>query len=526
LLLLPLWPFVSVAAYNRDEFIDLVEVGQVAAATLAVALAVTAIARGLFRRSALRDIGDLVALLSCAFFSFPAAIGLSQSILPERARYYLITWTTIVLLLIALHALLRRTRGYHPALSAASIALVVVAGLPLLAPAKRKEAGPVAPITARANGGQGQVAERPNVYWIILDAYARADQLARVLDYDNSEFLAALRSRGFTVLDHAVANYPLTRLSIPSTLNAEFLLDDVRVSSPEHAVDVLRGNNATVRFFKSLNYRYVHAQPGVWGPSSCGEPEGVCVDGRHRGAPCGLPPDVCIRGDESLAGVSQTQILLMELTPITSILRVFPVPTATALWLRRRVLSSFTTLDVVRTRLAELGDEGPFFAFVHIMQPHPPNLYHADCSPKDEIELDLEAWKVHEDGYVDNVSCANLQSLRLLDEILERDPDAWIILQSDHGTAFTIDLKAPLATWSPDQIAERMGVLNAMRLPARCRDLLYPSISLINSLAVISACLGEREPEYLPDISYLTPNDSSHPEFGKVRRVVVPADDR
>src|SRR6185436_13610353 len=40
-------------------------------------------------------------------------------------------------------------------------------------------------------------AEKPDVYYIILDAYGRQDVLRDTLHYDNSPFLDALRERGF-----------------------------------------------------------------------------------------------------------------------------------------------------------------------------------------------------------------------------------------------------------------------------------------------------------------------------------------
>ena len=37
----------------------------------------------------------------------------------------------------------------------------------------------------------------PDVYYIILDSYAREDFLKAVYDYDNLEFIKALQDRGF-----------------------------------------------------------------------------------------------------------------------------------------------------------------------------------------------------------------------------------------------------------------------------------------------------------------------------------------
>src|SRR5262249_55856944 len=63
----------------------------------------------------------------------------------------------------------------------------------------------------------------PDVYYIILDGYARADTLKRECQFDNSEFLEQLRSRGFYVADQSCSNYPMTFMSLASSLNMSYL---------------------------------------------------------------------------------------------------------------------------------------------------------------------------------------------------------------------------------------------------------------------------------------------------------------
>ena len=59
-------------------------------------------------------------------------------------------------------------------------------------------------------------ASHPDVYYVILDGYARADALATHYGYDNEPFLDALRERGFVVADQGhlelSVHLPVTRL--------------------------------------------------------------------------------------------------------------------------------------------------------------------------------------------------------------------------------------------------------------------------------------------------------------------------
>lgn len=67
------------------------------------------------------------------------------------------------------------------------------------------------------------VGERPDIYYIILDGYGRADMLDSVYGYDNSSFIKALEERGFIVPRNSRSNYPQTPLSLSSSLNMQYL---------------------------------------------------------------------------------------------------------------------------------------------------------------------------------------------------------------------------------------------------------------------------------------------------------------
>src|SRR4029077_20160691 len=98
----------------------------------------------------------------------------------------------------------------------------------------------------------------PDVYFFVLDGYARADQIKRMVGYDNRPFLAALRHRGFTVADDALAAYPATESSIPTTLSLTYRLPGGRVT-PYLMRVTLRGTNVAEASLRRLGYDYVHA---------------------------------------------------------------------------------------------------------------------------------------------------------------------------------------------------------------------------------------------------------------------------
>ncbi len=58
------------------------------------------------------------------------------------------------------------------------------------------------------------VSAKPDIYYIILDGYARDDVLQARWEYDNTEFLQALQERGFYVARCSKSNFAQTQLSI------------------------------------------------------------------------------------------------------------------------------------------------------------------------------------------------------------------------------------------------------------------------------------------------------------------------
>jgi hypothetical protein len=65
--------------------------------------------------------------------------------------------------------------------------------------------------------------EQPDIYYIIVDGYARSDLLQEIFGYDNTAFLQALESRGFYVAGQSQSNYMQTALSLASSMNLDYL---------------------------------------------------------------------------------------------------------------------------------------------------------------------------------------------------------------------------------------------------------------------------------------------------------------
>ena len=191
-------------------------------------------------------------------------------------------------------------------------------------------------------------AKLPNIYYIILDGYARGDILQEVYHYDNSDFLSHLVQKGFCVNDQSRSNYPYTVLSLASSLNFTYL-DDLagRMDPNSHDITplfVLIRNNRTAVLLKNLGYQFV--------TFSTGSPHMDIEDA-----------DIFVR---PRWGLSSFQTMLLRMTPILHFIESIWGPYF-LYWPRY-----FYVFD----QLAELGlKKQPVFVFAHIMAPHPPFLF-------------------------------------------------------------------------------------------------------------------------------------------------------
>ena len=103
---------------------------------------------------------------------------------------------------------------------------------------------------------------RPDIYYIILDEYGRADTFE---GFDNTPFLQSLAERGFYIATEASSNYATTAASIPSTLNLDYL-PDVGTWGPEDygMAQELADDHALGRIVEALGYQNIHVASGYW----------------------------------------------------------------------------------------------------------------------------------------------------------------------------------------------------------------------------------------------------------------------
>jgi hypothetical protein len=325
------------------------------------------------------------------------------------------------------------------------------------------------PVIARDTIVAGPAASRPNIYYIILDAYARADVLKEVFSFDNSGFIAGLEERGFYVAPKSTANYGQTHLSIASSLNFSYLDDLAREvgssSSDREPLYRMIQDSRAAAFLKDQGYRFISLSSSI-------DPTDL------KGA------DLYI----GFAGsTSEFRRVLLNTTPLPLFVDLSGGLSPYEAH-RERILSAFRALE------ESPGERGPFFLFVHIMSPHPPFVFGPAGEPvePDYLFSMVDADRLHGLGeaairdyvvrYRDQMTFLNTKILAAVDAILDRSPQPpVIVIQGDHGSRAHTDFDRPEATY----LRESLGILNAYHLPGDGRRRLYPTISPVNTFRLI-----------------------------------------
>jgi hypothetical protein len=159
-------------------------------------------------------------------------------------------------------------------------------------------------------------------------------------------------------------------------------------------------------------------------------------------------------------------------------------------------------LDWRFAQLGKLASSQPRFVLAHLLVPHEPYVYRADCShsPLRDFWPDSE---LRRPLYLAQITCVNRKVLEVVDEILKNSPTPPIILiQSDHGDGTFPKEPLPFRDAAPDLVRTRFDVLAAYYVPGAPDTLFYDGISPVNLLPrVFNQIFGTHFP-HLPDRSY------------------------
>ena len=304
----------------------------------------------------------------------------------------------------------------------------------------------------------------PDVYFILLDKYARSDALLDEYDYDNSEFIEGLEDLGFWLADCSRSNYAFTVMSLASQLNMAYV-DELTDDPNLKTTSALIQNNTVHQAFEEIGYTTIAFDMGFsWGNLKSSD---------YYLA--GYPEDI------KAWNLDPFEILYLKSTLGIMIFEgKFDLGAQVTLSdLEKKAERTRLILDV----LPDIPQiPGPKFVHAHIINPHPPYVFNADGSLNPDAEDTPDS-----EGYPAQLAYLEPRVLEDVARIIaESDQPPIIIIEGDHA-------------FGKETVTSN---LLALYLPGYDMTTLDGHITLVNVFPLIFNTYFGTEIEYLPDISY------------------------
>ncbi len=371
-----------------------------------------------------------------------------------------------------------RMEAWTAPLNIAALALVAFPLAQIVQYQFEVQAAPVE-VVATAEPLPAQAAP-PDIYYIVLDMYGRADTLKAAYRFDNSEFIGELEALGFNVAECSMSNYVRTELSLASSLNMTYLSSDLdpRINPESTARSPLWNlirESAVENYLRERGYRVAAFATGF--------PWSEWDDA-----------DVYVFPDPLEGELTELENLLLDTTAFAALEEEGLVDLTDVKFGRYRERTQLALDTLPAIPQMDLG--GPKFVFAHLIIPHPPFVFAEDGSPADAVAFLNEKNQYPSDkfaaGYVMQAEFINREMTRILEEIIARsETPPVIVIQGDHGP------------WLQTK-ERRLSILNAYHLPGHA-DAIFETITPVNTFRVIFDLYLDGDFGLIPNQSFFSP---------------------
>jgi hypothetical protein len=322
---------------------------------------------------------------------------------------------------------------------------------------------------------------RPDIYYIVFDAYTSSAVLKSEFNYDNSDLDSFLRKKDFYIVQHSTSNYNLTPFSIGSTLNADYL-PSVNTRKEFYLDEYLPGisivhKNRLIPLFKQEGYQIINHSIFSFDQSPSTIPifdlwELNLIYERHN---------IIKKIDRDIGWILWPKLRRLTAN-IISDRQHYAIERDR--FFENTVKSVFETI--------KSHTDPPKFVYAHMLLPHAPYTYD---SLGNKISFSGKDLPADEDkkAYIGQLVYANKIIKTLIDSIFSHSKKPFIIiLQGDHGYKYNEANKNTL----------EFANLNAMYFYNKDYRRLHDSLSNVNTFRIIFDTFFSADYPLLKDTAY------------------------
>ncbi len=412
------------------------------------------------------------ALLSFFIIAFVLFFGsMYDFVLAKMGRIFLLKYTVIipafllVTLLIAVY--LKRTRRtlLRIVFYLNSLLLLLTLWELFIAGNKSLNLRPIHTADISQQLNTCDTCSKPDIYLIVADEYAGAQELKDLFSFDNSAFEQQLESRGFHITHNSFSNYNATVYSMASALNMGYLesLNTTMISHKDmfNCQEQIRKNQLTA-FLQTQGYDIINHS---------------FFDLGNKDKLVSIPffpkkRDIFLA--QTLFGHMEKHLGFHWATDekIEAIRKVH--------YINNNIIDSSTSAGLRSKK------QKPVFTYTHLALPHNPYFYDSTGN-KIPVSLLTDEYKYRKEAYIQYLVYANKQFLRLIDNILANSTrPPVIVLISDHGFRQFNE---------PTDKKYYFMTLNAVYLPDKNYKGFYNGMSNVNLFrTILNAQFGQQLP--------------------------------
>jgi hypothetical protein len=482
-ILLGLYPVLALYVFNRNEIV-FPAIQSALITAVVISILVMAIFLLIFRswqKAALH-----VSWVLLLFFSYGHIFDLVKGItIGDIALGHRVTLPAWILLLIGGEILIFRLKNsdsLNRSLDSITLILMILLSVQVLGDSVQAKIAEseFSQKTTPEQQSVSKASDGRDVYYIIVDSYSRADLLKEGVNLDISGFTSELESLGFYIPDCAQSNYDKTLQSLSSSLNMDYLEPlGLTYTASKAVFRPYIQKNLVMEKFKNMGYSiatFRSLYPGI-------DRKDVTYYYDYFKNASGLDSQAALNFQYLFLRTT----LLRPLVQFIESNQDIKIPSYLVTWLPvenlvdnsdyRQYQQNVYALDSLQN-IPELP--GKKFVYAHLFVTHQPFVFYPDGSFHPSLSQDYDAYR-------DQVIFANKRLLEVVKSILANsDPKPIIVIQGDHSY-----FSGP----------NRVKILNAYYFPDGGDEVLFPTVTPVNTFRLIFNTYFGENYKLLPDVS-------------------------
>lgn len=329
----------------------------------------------------------------------------------------------------------------------------------------------------------GEIVDKPDIYYLIPDRYARNDVLKEYYGFDNSYFTDNLKEKGFYIANESYGNYPSkTTLSISSSLNMQYH-QDMGTNEKTRSKDIqpLIQDHQIQKFLKKQGYDYYH------------------TSFNFQAAAYNRNADQNINNHLEISGIQLKRFHYY----------IFKETLVGATFTSGNVFGQRTdaTINNFKDLQKMPKKESPKLVIGHFKTPHHPFTLDENAENLGNNNLSTE------EKYIKQIQATNKLLNETVKKILEKEENSVIIIQSDEGPVPPGEVGSFSGAETDREKIRKSGIINSYYTPGMNQTEFYPRITPVNSFRKIFNHYFNTNLEILEDRVYHHEADSGRYNF-------------